>query len=450
MLANDAPGDPTAPLVTTSVVLEDPTDGSWKTTVTAPGHGTFAVQPDGQVVFTPVANYQGIVDAVMYRVTDANGTTRTAVIDVVIGNAPVSAPDTATTLQGHPVTLPLLANDHPGTGGTLVPASTQLFDPDDSEYTSSVTIADEGTWTVDPATGAVTFTPLPAYVGHSTAITYEVTDSFGNTATSTAKVNVAEVVPTASGDTATTPFRTPVTVAVLVNDSAGRADTPLDPATVQLKDPVTGAWVTTVTIASVGTWTVTTDGSVRFAPFTAYDGVTPPMTYQVADINGTYVQSTLVVTVAAPYGATSDADTAHGSGTAPVTLSPLANDTPSKGATWVPSSVCLVPDSAKAIAGTLLGSCPKTAVVAGEGTWVVNPNGTMTFTPAQGFTGTASIGYVVTDTNGVQVANTALVTVTKLPSTGGPVLFVGVLGMLLLLAGGVVMLISRRRRDHEA
>jgi CshA-type fibril repeat protein len=448
VLANDAPGDATAPLVTTSVVLEDPADGTWKTTVTVPDQGTLAVQPDGQVVFTPAADYQGTVHPVMYRVTDANGTTRTATIHVVIGNAPVAAPDTATTLQGHPVTLPLLANDHPGTGGTLVPGTTQLLDPADGTYKASVTIADEGTWTVDPATGAVTFTPLSTYVGHSTPITYEVTDSFGNTATSTARATIAEVVPTASGDTATTPFRTPVTVAVLANDSPGRADTPLDPTTVHLNDPVTGNWVTTVTDASVGTSTVKADGSVTFTPVATYVGVTAPLSYQVADINGTYAQSTLVVTVDAPYGAKSDSDSANGSGTDPVTLNPLANDTPSKGATWILSSVCLLPDSAKTIAGTALGSNPKTAVVAGVGTWVVNSDGTMTFTPVAGFTGTASIGYLVTDTNGVEVANTVLVTVTKLPNTGGPVVFVGALGVMLLLVGGVLLLIGRRRRGH--
>jgi len=195
---------------------------------------------------------------------------------------------------------------------------------------------------------------------------------------------------------------------------------------------------------------VKADGSVTFTPVATYVGVTAPLSYQVADINGTYAQSTLVVTVAAPYGATSDSDSANGSGSDPVTLNPLANDTPSKGATWIPSSVCLVPDSAKTIAGTALGSCPKTAVVAGVGTWVVNSDGTMTLTPVAGFTGTASIGYLVTDTNGVEVGNTVRVTMTKLPNTGGPVLFVGVLGVLLLLAGGVLLLISRRRRGHQA
>jgi LPXTG-motif cell wall-anchored protein len=39
---------------------------------------------------------------------------------------------------------------------------------------------------------------------------------------------------------------------------------------------------------------------------------------------------------------------------------------------------------------------------------------------------------------------------TTLPNTGGPVAFVGVLGVLLLLAGGGLLLISRRRRGRQA
>jgi CshA-type fibril repeat protein len=450
VLANDSPGDASAPLDPLSVVLEDPTDGSWQTTVTVLAQGTFAVQPDGQVLFTPVPARQGTVDPVLYRVTDANGTQRTAAINVVIGNAPVAAADTATTLQGKPVTLPLLGNDHPGTGGTLRPETTQLLDPADGTYKASVTIVDEGTWSIDPATGAATFAPLPSYVGHSSPVSYEVTDSFGNTATSTARVVVAEVVPSASGDTATTPFRTPVTVAVIANDSAGRADTPLDASTVQLQDPATGTWGSTVTSAAVGTWTVKADGSVTFAPTTTYVGVTAPVSYQVADTNSTYAQATLVVTVDAPYGAKAGADSAIGSGTVPVTVHPLANDTPSHGATWVVGSVCLVPDSAETIAGAPLTSCPKTAVVAGVGTWIVNADGTMTFTAVAGFTGTATIGYLVKDSNGVEVANTVEITVTRLPSTGGPTLLVGGFGVLLLLTGGVVLHMGRRRRDDQA
>jgi len=153
VLANDTPGDASAPLDPLSVVLEDPADGSWQTTVTVLGQGTLAVQLDGQVLFTPVPARQGTVDPVLYRVTDANGTHRTAAINVVIGNAPVAAADTATTLQGKPVTLALLGNDHPGTGGTLRPETTQLLDPADSAGRADTPLDASTVQLQDPATG---------------------------------------------------------------------------------------------------------------------------------------------------------------------------------------------------------------------------------------------------------------------------------------------------------
>jgi LPXTG-motif cell wall-anchored protein len=156
------------------------------------------------------------------------------------------------------------------------------------------------------------------------------------------------------------------------------------------------------------------------------------------------------VTVDPPYGAGSDPDTSIGSPGAPVVVNPLTNDVPSHGATWVASSVCLVPDSAKKVTGLATAPCPKSASVAGMGSWSVNPDGTITFVPEPGFTGTAVIGYTVTDTNGVMVANTAAITIKALPSTGGPGLAAGLLGLVLVGVGGIVLVLARRRRRVEA
>jgi len=57
ILANDAEGAATAPLVVGSVRLRDPVDLGWKTSVSITGMGTFVVQPDGSVTFTPQAGY---------------------------------------------------------------------------------------------------------------------------------------------------------------------------------------------------------------------------------------------------------------------------------------------------------------------------------------------------------------------------------------------------------
>ena len=83
---------------------------------------------------------------------------------------------TASTKQGVDVTVDVLDNDLAGTDATLVPGTVQLKDPADGTWKTSVTVAGEGTWTVDTTTGKVTFAPEAAFTGTGT-ITYRVTDS---------------------------------------------------------------------------------------------------------------------------------------------------------------------------------------------------------------------------------------------------------------------------------
>src|SRR5258708_7896153 len=76
--------------------------------------------------------------------------------------APHAGNDRATTTADHAVRIDVLANDNdPNGNGDINPAS--------------VTVAGltHGTASVDPATGAVTFTPAPGYVGGA-SFTYTV------------------------------------------------------------------------------------------------------------------------------------------------------------------------------------------------------------------------------------------------------------------------------------
>ncbi len=121
VLANDDEGAASAPLDPSTVALRDPADGTWAQTVTVPGEGTYAVEPDGSVTFTPAAGFDGPSTAVTYRVADMNGTTATATLSVTVGAAPIALPDTDTTPQNVTVTTSVLDNDTPGTGATLRP-----------------------------------------------------------------------------------------------------------------------------------------------------------------------------------------------------------------------------------------------------------------------------------------------------------------------------------------
>jgi len=144
------------------------------------------------------------------------------------------------------------------------------------------------------------FTPLTSYHGNATPITYRVSDSDGNTATSTITIDVSAPTPIAQPDTATTPYETAVTVLLLANDNAGSAVVPLVPSSVQLFDPATSVYASTVTLPGVGTYLVQPDGSVAFTPVQGFTGTTPSVTYLVDDANGTIANATVSVTVSSP------------------------------------------------------------------------------------------------------------------------------------------------------
>ena len=76
-----------------------------------------------------------------------------------------------------PVTVDVLANDT--TGDAVDPTSVQIVgttNPGDD-----LVVVGEGTWSVDPVSGAITFTPEPGFTDDPTDITYTVDDVEGNT-----------------------------------------------------------------------------------------------------------------------------------------------------------------------------------------------------------------------------------------------------------------------------
>ena len=384
--------------------LKDPADGTWKTTSTSTARAPSRCRLTGRSGSPRPPASRATPTQLTYRVADENGTHAVSTITVTVGHAPTAAQDETTTPQGVPVDLAPLGNDAPGTGATFDPSSLRLVDPTTGDPVTTVVVDGEGTWTI-PATPPVLttsgtvarFTPLPGFVGTTTPVGYRITDTDGNTADSTLTVVIEAVTPVASDDAGTTPFATPVTIDVLGNDTPGDDAVALDPASVRLLDPADHAWKSTVVVPGVGTYEVLANGSVTFTPAEHFSGTAPAIAYRVADVNGTTAEADLVVAVGAPLGAEAKPDQGAKPVTGPVTIDPLTNDTPSQGATFVRSSVCLV---------NLAGDCVSTVTVPGVGTWVVNDDGTVTFTPVKGYRGPATIGYQVTDTNGILLSST--------------------------------------------
>ena len=89
---------------------------------------------------------------------------------------PIAVNDTTNTSKGQAVTFSITENDS-DTDGTLEIATVDL-DPSTAGRQNTLTVANEGTYTVDNA-GNLTFTPEPEFAGTTATITYTVEDNNG-------------------------------------------------------------------------------------------------------------------------------------------------------------------------------------------------------------------------------------------------------------------------------
>jgi len=209
-------------------------------------------------------------------------------------------------------------------------------------------------------------------------------------------------------DTATTAFNTAVVVKVLANDKPGDPDAPLAPGTLCLVDG--SKCVQMVNVVGQAKYVAMPDGTVRVEPVPGFVGPAKPVTYSVADSNGTAATAKLTVTVSLPDRPVALPDTATTPQNVSLSVKPLANDRAAAGVQLLPGSVVLR-DPADA-------TFKKKVVIAGEGEYVVKPGGGVDFVPKPQFTGVGtSIGYRVTDTTRQTAESTLTVTVTPVTPT---------------------------------
>ncbi|WP_149239711.1 T9SS type A sorting domain-containing protein [Dyadobacter sp. 32] len=92
---------------------------------------------------------------------------------------PVTTDDMVTGVTpGAPIVVSVLTNDTPGTSAIDI-TTVQLVEPGTGNPVTSVTIPGQGTYTVDVATGVITFTPIPGFSGTPTPVDYTVKDVNG-------------------------------------------------------------------------------------------------------------------------------------------------------------------------------------------------------------------------------------------------------------------------------
>jgi CshA-type fibril repeat protein len=456
--------------------------------------GTYVVNGSGTVTFTPATGFSGTATVPpTYQITSpftvANSSPSYSGTDSSIVSAqliptinplvsPVAQPDNAIGPEGVAVAMVLTTND---SSASVAASSTYPIDVTTVRLcgltetapactvtsAGSVVKSGQGVFTItNPATGEVTFTPCSASgvpdascTGVWTGVAdvdYIVTDTHGNSATSTYTVTINPLVlPTATNDTTTTPYNTAKTVSVAANDTDGTYA--LAPTSVLLCGPTETAPACTQTSVSngTGTFTVNPGGTVTYTPAPGFSGPAA-VTYSIADTHGNRVDALLSITVDAPTVTPRDssADSVPASPVAPTcrtcvapasSVTPDATPAPAPSAKPVsavippppptPSSpdgpkaaphqrALVVNPSSPAVIDPLANARPSsgerllpmsarlwngTSWVAvidlpGVGTWRLRL-GLVVFTPARGYIGTVRCHFKISDTAGRSAVN---------------------------------------------
>ena len=413
----------------TSKKLIDPATGqpTDETTVTVAGEGTYTIDPTtGAVTFTPEKDFVGTATGVKVQatatITNADGKTSTITSDAsytptVVAAVPTATPATSKDIQGATQTgTPTFAGTTVQVNGqdkaiTIKDNSYTLLDNDGNEVTSTPAYAADGTteigtYSIDPATGQVTFTPTDkSYTGKVTPVKVQAESSNGIKVDTTYTPEIVPVTPTA------TPAETTdiqgATQTGKPEFKGGTVTVDGVEKTVEINEDVPATFddgSTTKTVDGVGTYTVAADGTVTFVPEKSFTGTAPAVTVVREDKNGTkasatYTPTVTPVTPTAKPAETTDIQGATQTGKPEFTEGdsrvPMNNDVP---ATFDDGST--------------------TKTVDGVGTYTVAADGTVTFVPEKSFVGTApAVTVVREDMNGTKASATYTPTVTPVTPT---------------------------------
>ncbi len=425
------------------------------------GNGTVTINADGTLVYTPNPDFNG-TDTIVYTIDDGEGGVSSASVDV-----------TVTPVNDGPTTVGLPNQSGEDSQTVSIPTASAFNDVDGDVLTFSA----EGlppALSIDPDTGVISGTlASDSSQNGPFVVTVTATDPSGEEVSTTFIYSVQNVPPIAQNDTATTPEDTPVTIAVLANDS----------------DPDGDALTITSASADNGTVVVNADGTVTFTPDPDFNGEAN-VTYTVSDGQGGVATATLTVTVTAenddpaavdipdvtnednqsvsiatesffsdvdgddltitaaglPPGLSIDPTTGIISGTldidasqgSPYTVTLTADDgnggTVSQDFVWTVTNPAptAVNDNASvdedsSVNVDVLGNdndpdgdpLTVTSATAPNGTVVIEADGTLTYTPNPDFNGEDTITYTIDDGNGG--TSTAAVIVTVNPINDDPV-----------------------------
>jgi CshA-type fibril repeat protein len=436
-VTNDVPAASGSPLQQTSVKICLSTDTlptCTGTTLTVQSQGTYSVDGvTGIISFVPLSTFVGVATPISYMVTDADGYKATSTYTPTVVGAPTATPDVTTGLKNSSQSINVVTNsagtsDIAAAGTTILSTSvtmacTQNIAPLVCTVGANgeITIETQGTYTLNAATGVITFTPVTDYVGTAAPVTYTVADAFGQTATTTYTPTIVDppvvpviLPPVATPDTKTVNPGASVTFTNITGDkglASGERLITEGGGRTCLIDPETTLCSKTNRVVIKGEGVFVLDPATGLVIYTADRNATPgtktSITYKVTDMIGQSATSTLTPLIPVPAIKIVD-DVNKGAYDRNQIIDPIKNDKP--GASAVPLDrtslrLCGVsePKPANNDAANVSPSCSSTEVVTADGKYTLDiKTGLVTFDPNEGFTGlvTQPIYYQIADMSG--------------------------------------------------
>ena len=356
--------------------------------VVVPNEGTYTIDENGVVTFTPEPNFTGKASGVTVKRADKNGTEVTAKYTPTVKPVtPTAKGVTTTDVQGATQKgTPVFTAGKTTVNGVektveLSDKPAKLVDPKTGDPVDSVTVDGEGTYTVAPD-GTVTFTPNKDFTGQATGVTVKREDKNGTPVTAKYTPVVLPVTPTGKdvtsiGEKGEKQSETPVFKAGTTKLNGKTVTVPID----EKVAPTFENGTTEKVVPGEGTYTIDKNGKVTFTPEKDFVGKATGVTVKRVDENGTPVTATYTPTV---LGKTSTKDvTSEGPKN-----TPQSNTPEFKG------------DVDTTVPPTFEDGATK-KVVPGEGTYTIDKDGKVTFTPEENFVGTATpVEVVRKDKNG--------------------------------------------------
>ncbi|MCJ8288022.1 retention module-containing protein, partial [Halomonas sp.] len=319
-----------------------------------PSQGSVSFDSDtGEVTFTPAAGFEG--DAVIdYTIRDADGDTSGAVFTVTVAadsTPTVSVPDDSPDAEGGQFSVSeagLAGGSAAGDGSQTTGGSLPITTGGDSlaslvingqNVTGGGTVeGDYGTLSVSVSDGEYSWSysldgSTQDHTSQGTGsddladqFSIVVTDSDGDTASTSLTIDVNDDVPKARDDSDTIAEETAsVSGNVLGNDTTGADTTEADPASVALDAPTGAGQYGTLTLNSDGSYTYQLDNDdPRVQALSGKETLTETFAYTLTDADGDTSPATLTITLTGTNDGVSLSGLAAGGGDVSVSEANLA------------------------------------------------------------------------------------------------------------------------------